>query len=57
MFDRILALAALLAFGLFAGVLAYYVNELDLTIVIVVGVAMAAIDFIRMAMYGGSKSD
>jgi hypothetical protein len=49
MTDRILSILALAGFSAFLFILAWWVRELDLTIVIIVGVAMAAYDFWRLA--------
>ena len=47
MAERIVALAALAGFVLFVGVLIWFVREMDLLIVIIIGVALAGYDFFR----------
>jgi hypothetical protein len=49
MVDRILSVLALAGFAAFLFILAWWVREIDLAIVIVVGVAMAAYDLWRLA--------
>lgn len=56
MLEKLFAIAALVGFVLFVGVLAVYVGEPDLYIVVGVGVAMAAYDFIRL-MFLQKKPD
>lgn len=48
MTDRILALIAFLSLAGFVAILVTYVNHIDLTIVVVAVVVMAAIDFILL---------
>ncbi|WP_161939588.1 hypothetical protein [Paramesorhizobium deserti] len=45
--NRIIALAALLTFAAFIGIIAFRVRSLDLTIVSVIGVGLASWDFWR----------
>lgn len=47
MIDRILAVVSLLSFIFFLAILVDYVREPDLTIVVVIGIVMAAYDFWR----------
>lgn len=51
MLDKLFAILALAGFLLFVGVLAVYVNELNLYIVIAIGAAMGAFDFVRMMFF------
>lgn len=48
MLEKFFAIVALVSFVLFVGVMAVYVGELNLIIVIGIGVAMAVYDFIRL---------
>ena len=45
--DIVLALVAVACFVLFLGVLAWYVPQLDLLVVLCIGIAMAIYDFAR----------
>lgn len=47
MFEWILAVLALAGMAVYGGVIAWYVERIDLAVVIVVVILMAAFDFIR----------
>ena len=47
MIDRILALVSFLSLVFFLAILVYYIREPDLTVVVVIGIVMAAYDFWR----------
>jgi predicted RND superfamily exporter protein len=51
-FDKIVAVVALLGFIVFLSIVAVFVQEIALTIVIAIGVAMAVYDFVRVLRYG-----
>ena len=55
MIDAILSLVALAGFAAFLFILGWWVREPDLTIVLAIGVAMAAYDFWRTAQKHGVK--
>jgi hypothetical protein len=55
MLDRIIIVAALLAFTAFAGIVVSYVREPDLTVVIVMMVAFALHDFWISALRPGAR--
>ena len=45
--EKIVALAALIGFVVFVGVLVWFVREVDLVIVVVIGVVLASYDFFK----------
>lgn len=45
--DKIIALAALIGFVVFVGVLVWFVREVDLVIVVLIGVCLASYDFFK----------
>lgn len=45
--DMIIAIAALIGFVVFVGVLVWFVREVDLVIVVVIGVVLASYDFFK----------
>jgi hypothetical protein len=45
MLDKLLALISIACFAGFVGILIYYVTEPDLTIICIIVVAMAVVDF------------
>lgn len=55
MMDWILALLALLTLGIFLAILVFSVPELDLAIVLAIGLLLAAIDF-ALALFRRKKN-
>jgi hypothetical protein len=47
MSDKIISVIALAGFGLFLGVLGYWVRHIDLMVVLALGFALCAYDFYR----------
>ncbi len=52
MLDKLLALISIICFAGFVGILVYYVREPDLTVICVVVVAMALVDFFLLTRTG-----
>ena len=45
--EKIVALAALIGFVVFVGVLVWFVREVDLVLVVLIGVVLASYDFFK----------
>ena len=54
--DRLLAVFSLTVFIAFLGIIVYFVAEVDLAIVVIIVIAMAAYDFYRTAFQQNSGS-
>ena len=55
--ERIVAIAALIAFVVFVGVLVWFVREVDLILVVVIGVTLAGYDFFKTLIPSDKAED
>ena len=55
--ERFVALTALAGFVLFVGVLVWFVREIDLLIVVLIGVVLAGYDFYKTLVRTGDAED
>ena len=55
--DKVVALAALIGFFVFVGVLVWFVREVDLIIVVVIGMTLASYDFFKTLIRSDSAED
>ena len=55
--ENIVAIAALIGFVIFVGVLVWFVREVDLIIVVLIGVTLASYDFFKTLINSDSAED
>ena len=55
--ERTVAIAAMIAFVVFVGVLVWFVREVDLILVVVIGVTLAGYDFFKTLIPSDKAED
>ncbi len=55
--EKIVALAALIGLFVFVGILVWFVREVDLVIVVVIGVVLASYDFFKTLISNREPGD